>query len=152
LGRPTDPLSELIIGACIEVHRCLGPGLLESMYEECLVRELTLRGVNTRRQIPVPIIYKGMELEASFRLDVVVEERIVVEVKAVERMLPVHVAQVMTYLRLTPFSVGLLVNFNVPQLIQGLRRVTRHPNLSPTSHLLLKGSSTEITTDGYEYE
>jgi GxxExxY protein len=120
--------SDQIIGACIEVHRHLGPGLIESAYEHCLARELSLRGFRFERQRPVPVVYKGVQLECGYRLDVLVENTFIVEVKAIERLLPVHQAQVLTYLKLTGFPVALLVNFNVAVLKHGLRRLTRKPD------------------------
>src|SRR6266542_2178839 len=105
-------LTHEIIGAAIEVHRMLGPGLLESAYEECLCHELRLRGIALQRQIDVPLIYKGAALTAAFRLDVLVEDNVIVEVKSVEKLLPVHEAQLVTYLRLAGKRVGLLLNFN----------------------------------------
>ncbi len=99
-----------IIAACIEVHRHLGPGLLESAYEHCLARELGLRGFRTQHQVAIPLQYKGLDLDCGYRLDLVVEGRLVVEVKAVERLLPVHLAQVITYLKLLRLPVGLLVS------------------------------------------
>jgi GxxExxY protein len=120
-----------VIAACIEVHRHLGPGLLESAYEHCLTHELGLRGFQTARQIPIPLHYKGLALDCGYRLDLVVENRLVVEVKAVERLLPVHEAQVITYLKLLRLPVGLLVNFHVPVLRAGLRRLV-NPTLDPS--------------------
>ena len=127
IERLSDPLSEEIIGACIEVHRRLGPGLLESTYEKCLCHELTLRGLPFKHRHPVPLFYKGMRLDCGYRLDLIVDERIVVELKAVEQLLPIHVAQVLTYLKLLALNTALLVNFNVPSLRHGLRRLTRRP-------------------------
>ncbi|WP_438044857.1 GxxExxY protein [Sorangium sp. So ce128] len=118
-------LSERIIGACIEVHRHLGPGLLESAYEECLCRELSLMDLGFARQRPLPVTYKGATLECGYRLDVVVEEKLILELKAVEHLLPVYEAQVLTYLKLTHLDVGLLVNFNTPVLRRGIRRLVR---------------------------
>jgi GxxExxY protein len=115
--------SNEVIGACIEVHRHLGPGLLESAYEECLCHELTLRGLAYERQTALPIRFKDLELRCGYRLDVVVEREVVVEIKAVERLLPVHHAQVLTYLRFSRLPVALLVNFNEPAIRRGLRRV-----------------------------
>lgn len=117
--------SEQVIGACIEVHRHLGPGLLESAYEFSLCHELSLRGLRFERQRRVPLIYKGVALDCGFVLDVLVDGRILVEVKAVERLLGVHQAQVITYLKLAGIDTGLLVNFNVSVLTQGLRRLLR---------------------------
>ena len=113
-----------IIGACIEVHRHLGPGLLESTYERCLAHELALRQLPYQRQVHLPVTYKGTHVDCGYRLDFVVAETFLVELKAVERLQPIHTAQVLTYLKLTGLSVGLLVNFNVPVLKQGLRRLT----------------------------
>ena len=124
-GRIQDPLCEEIIGAAIEVHRHLGPGLLESAYELCFCHELSLRSLRFERQRPVPIDYKGILLDCGYKLDVVVEQRVVVELKTVERILPIHVAQVITYLKLTNHEVGLLMNFNVPLLRDGVRRLTK---------------------------
>jgi len=117
--------SEEIIGACIEVHRHLGPGLLESAYEACLCRELSLREFRFERQRSLPINYKGLRLDCGYRLDLIVENRILVELKTVERLLPIHEAQVITYLKLTGLDTALLVNFNVSVLKFGLRRLTR---------------------------
>jgi GxxExxY protein len=116
-------LSEDVIGALIEVHRHLGPGLLESTYESCVCRELTLRRLAFERQCPLPVTYKGMPLDCGYRLDLVVEGCILIELKSVEAIRPVHIAQVVTYLKLSALPVGLLTNFNVPILRQGLRRL-----------------------------
>jgi GxxExxY protein len=97
-------LSEQIIGACIKIHRCLGPGLLESAYEECLCHELSLRHIRFRRQVPVPVTYEGLSLDCSYRLDLLVDERMIVEIKAVERLSALHEAQRLTYLKLTGFQ------------------------------------------------
>ena len=117
-------LSEQVIGACIEVHRALGPGLLESAYEQSLAHELSLQGVRFERQRPVPVSYKGIELAYGYRLDFVVARVLVLEIKAVESLLPVHEAQLLTYLRLTGLPIGLLVNFHAETLRRGLRRLT----------------------------
>ena len=111
-----------VIGAAIEVHRALGPGLLESAYEECLCRELTLRNIPFQRQHPLPVKYKGLALDCGYRLDLVVAGAIVIEIKAVEKLLPIHDAQLLTYLKLSGLGVGLLINFSVPVLKQGIRR------------------------------
>ena len=115
-------ITEAIIGAAIEVHRALGPGLLESTYEECLCRELALRQIAFERQYPVSLEYKGIRLDCGYRLDLLVAKTVVVEIKAVENLLPVHEAQLLTYLRLGKWTTGLLINFNVPVLKQGIRR------------------------------
>ena len=117
-----DPLTQAIIGGAIEVHRSLGPGLLESAYEECLAYELKLRGLRFDRQRQLPIRYKGVALDCGYRLDFVVEGRVVLELKAVDRLIPIHEAQVLTYLRQSGVRLGLLMNFNVPILRQGIRR------------------------------
>jgi GxxExxY protein len=112
-----------IVGAAIEVHRRLGPGLLESAYQTCLSRELTLRGIRSQHQIPLPILYRGVQLDCGYRLDLVVEREVIVEVKAVGKVLPVHRAQVLTYLKLTGIRLGLLINFNVDVLRHGIYRI-----------------------------
>ncbi len=116
-------LTEVIIGAAIDVHKVLGPGLLESAYEECFCHELGLRGVVTERQKPLPLVYKGLKLDCGYRLDVVVENRVVVELKTVDTILPIHEAQLLTYLKLSGIRTGLMFNFNVPVLKDGLRRM-----------------------------
>lgn len=115
-------LSSIIIGSAIEVHRALGPGLLESAYESCLARELALRDVPFERQVHIQICYKGSNLDCGYRLDLVVDERIIVELKCVETILPVHEAQLLTYLRMTGKRIGLLLNFNVRVLKDGIVR------------------------------
>ena len=112
-------LTEQIIGAAIEVHRALGPGLLESAYEECLCRELSLRELTFQRQLPLPVEYKGVKLDCGYRIDVVVENSVILELKCVEHLLPVHEAQLLTYLRLANRRVGLILNFNVATLVRG---------------------------------
>lgn len=117
-----NELTHAIIGAAIEVHRQLGPGLLESAYEECLTRELTVRGLRFERQKAVPVVYKDVKLECGYRMDILVEDRIVLELKSIEAFAPVHEATILTYLRLLGRSLGLLINFNVPILKEGIRR------------------------------
>ena len=116
-------LTEKIIGAAIEVHKTIGPGLLESAYEECLAHEMRIRGLNFERQVPLPVVYKGVTLDCGYRLDFLVEKAVVVELKAVESLQPIHEAQVLTYLKLGGWTVGLLINFNVPVLRDGIKRV-----------------------------
>ncbi len=113
-----EQLTEDIIGAAIEVHRALGPGLLESAYEECLCRELDLRGIAFRRQLPLPVEYKGVKLDCGYRLDLVVKDEIILELKCSERILSVHEAQLLTYLKLTGKRIGLTINFNVATLVK----------------------------------
>ena len=112
-----------IIGAALVVHTELGPGLLESVYEICLARELQTKGLKVERQVPVPVTYCGEQLEVGFRIDLLVEEKVVVELKAVEKILPIHEAQVLTYLKLTKQRLGLLLNFNVVSMQDGIKRV-----------------------------
>jgi GxxExxY protein len=112
-----------IIGAALEVHRTLGPGLLESAYEECLCHELACQGIYYERQKPLPVMFKGVALDCGYRLDLIVANAVVVEVKALEAVLPVHEAQVLTYLKIGGWSVGLLINFNVPVLRDGIKRL-----------------------------
>ena len=115
-------LTENIIGSAIEVHRALGPGLLESVYQTCLAREFSLRGIPFEREKPLPVTYKDVKLDCGYRVDFVVNGKVVVELKAVEQVQPVFEAQLLTYLRLTGCKVGLLINFNVPKLIDGIVR------------------------------
>lgn len=112
-----------VIGAAIEVHRALGPGLLESAYEQCLCRELTLRHVPFVRQLPLPVEYKGVKVDCSYRLDFLVDSSVVVEIKAVSALEPIHSAQLLTYMKLGCWSLGLLINFNVPVIRYGIRRM-----------------------------
>jgi GxxExxY protein len=117
-----NSLTGAIIGAAIEVHKLLGPGLLESTYEECLVREFDLRGIHFERQKAVPVVYKDVKLDCGYRIDLVAEGRVVVELKAVENLAKIHEAIVLTYLRLSGCRLGLLINFNVITLKEGIRR------------------------------
>ncbi len=117
-----NQITESIIGAAIEVHRQLGPGLLESAYQECLGRELLLRDISFEREVPVPVVYKGVHLECGYRLDFLVNNAVVVEIKSVDGIPPVYEAQLITYLRLGGWRVGLLINFNVLMLKDGIRR------------------------------
>jgi GxxExxY protein len=114
-----EELTERVIGAAIEVHRALGPGLLESAYEECLCHEFHLRGITFERQVSLPVEYKSVKLDCGYRLDLVVEGVLVLEIKCVEQVVPVHEAQLLTYLKLTGSRVGLILNFNVPVLTRG---------------------------------
>ncbi|HWH57371.1 MAG TPA: GxxExxY protein [Terriglobales bacterium] len=117
-----EHLTESIIGADIDVHRELGPGLLETAYEECLCHELHLRGMHFLRQVELPVGYKGLKLDCGYRLDVVVEEQVILELKSIEQLLPIHQAQLLTYLRLSAMKIGLLINFNVAVLKNGIVR------------------------------
>jgi GxxExxY protein len=118
-----NKLSHTIIGAAIEVHSVLGPGLLESVYRTCLFRELTGSGLKVLAEQIVPVMYKEVLLEGGYRLDLIVEDQIIVEVKSIEKEAPVHRAQLLSYLRLTGRPLGLLINFNVPKLVQGVTRL-----------------------------
>ena len=123
VNKATDnELTSNVIGAAIEVHRALGPGLLETAYQSCLSHELGLRDIPFKEQQPLPVRYKGRELDCGYRLDFVVADELVLEIKAVEKLLPIHEAQLLTYLRLGGWHTGLLLNFNVPLLRQGIRR------------------------------
>ena len=117
-----NQITEKIIGAAIEVHRKLGPGLLESAYQECLGREMLLRSIPFEREVPVPVVYKDVHLECGYRLDFLVNRSVLVEIKAVEVIPPVYEAQLLTYLRLGGWQIGLLINFNVTLLREGIRR------------------------------
>ncbi|NMB67568.1 MAG: GxxExxY protein [Chloroflexi bacterium] len=119
---PEKDLTHAIIGAAIEVHRILGPGLLESVYENCLAREFNLRNIPFEIEKPLPVEYKGTSVDCGYRLDFLVDNKVVIELKAVDKIDPVHEAQLMTYLRLTGCKIGLIINFNVPILIKGIRR------------------------------
>lgn len=117
-----DELTDAIIGAAIEVHRALGPGLLESAYEACMVHGLALRGLRVRSQVPVPVVYKGIGLDCGYRIDLLVNDEVVVELKAIDALAPVHEAQLLSYMKLAGKRRGLLINFNVPLLKQGIKR------------------------------
>lgn len=117
-----NQLSNVVIGAAIDVHKTLGPGLLESAYEICLCHELGLRGIQYQQQLKLPVKYKNVSLNCGYRLDILVENRIVIELKSVEKLLPIHDAQLLTYLRLGDWPLGIIFNFNVPLLKDGIRR------------------------------
>lgn len=126
-----NQLTEQIIGAAIEVHRTLGPGLLESAYDECLCHELACRQIAFERQRSVPVYYKGVRLDCGYRLDLLVDRRVVVETKAVDALQPIHEAQILTYLKLGGWQVGLLINFHVPVLRHGVKRLVN--NFDPSA-------------------
>ncbi|WP_303907606.1 GxxExxY protein [Thiohalomonas denitrificans] len=128
-----NELSGEVIAAAIEVHRQLGPGLLESSYEACLCRELGLRGVPFEHQRELSVTYKGIELDCGYRLDVVVDNRLLLELKSVEQILPIHEAPLLTYLKLTKLKLGLLINFNVPILKRGVKRFVNNLKTSVSS-------------------
>ncbi len=120
-----EELARQVVDAAFRVHYALGPGLLESAYEMCLCREFQMRQINFRRQVPVPVVYEGLRLESGYQLDLLVGGEVIVELKAVEELLPVHKAQLLTYLKLTQKQLGLLINFNVPKIKDGIHRVIR---------------------------
>jgi len=124
-GMDRDLLTELVIGCAIEVHKHLGPGLLESSYEGCLLKELQLRGVDVLRQVELPISYKGLDLGVGYRLDIIVPGALIIELKAVDKLAPIHTAQLLTYLKLSGIKTGLLINFNTAKLVDGIKRVSR---------------------------
>lgn len=115
--------TESIIGAAIEVHKHLGPGLLESAYEECLCHELNLRSVPFQRQVPLPVIYKSTKLDCGYRIDLLVKNEVIVELKTADSILPIHEAQALTCMRLGGWKVGLIINFNVPIVVKGIKRL-----------------------------
>lgn len=117
-----DPRTSPILGAALEVHRYLGPGLMESAYEECLCHELHLRELRFQRQVDLPVEYKGLKLNCGYKVNLIVQDEVILELKAVEKLLPIHQAQLLTYLKLARKKVGLLINFNVPLLTQGIIR------------------------------
>ena len=118
-----DPLTGRIIQCAIEVHRTIGPGLLESAYEQCLLYELGLAGLSVNRQVPLPVKYKDVQLECGYRLDIVVSNEVILELKSVDKLLPIHDAQLLTYLKLSGIGKGLLMNFNVPFMKDGIKRL-----------------------------
>jgi GxxExxY protein len=118
-----NSITHTIIGAAVEVHRHMGPGLLESAYKACLVFELRERGLEAVTEVPLPVIYKGQQLDVGYRLDLVVESCVILELKSIERFERVHIAQLLSYLRLGKCPLGLLINFNVPILVEGVRRI-----------------------------
>ena len=119
-------ITEAVIGAAIEVHRELGPGLLESAYEACLGHELAARGMTSEREKALPVVYRGMKVDCGYRIDLLVQHAVIVELKAVEKVLPIHEMQVLSYLRLSGLKLGLLLNFNVPLLTRGVHRVVNN--------------------------
>ena len=147
-----NQLTDKIIGAAIEVHRTLGPGLLESAYEECLCYELSQSGLGFQRQVELPVRYKCVNLDCAYRIDLIVEGTVIVELKTVSELLPVHSSQLLTYLKLSDKPIGLLINFNVPVLKKGLKRVVNHylrpmpdaPPHSLSSSPLLRASALNI--------
>ncbi|NHZ87166.1 MAG: GxxExxY protein [Planctomycetia bacterium] len=118
--------SKIIIGAAIKVHKALGPGLLESVYEICLFKELRDLGLNVLRQVSVPVVYEGEKLDTGFRIDLLVENKVIVELKAVESLNDIYLAQVLTYLKLSDKKLGLLINFNVTKIVDGVKRVVNN--------------------------
>lgn len=134
----SEVLTQRIIGAAIEVHRTLGPGLLEGIYEECLAYELIRSGIRYERQKRLAIEYKGRKVSGDLRIDLLVEDRVVLELKSIEKLLPVHGAQLLSYLRLSGLSLGLLINFNVPVLKDGIKRVVNSHVVSAPPRLCVE--------------
>ena len=118
-----NEISEIIIGAAIEVHKHLGPGLLESAYEACLAYELKQQGLEVKQQLVLPVVYKEVKLDAGYRIDLLIENKVIIEVKSVDAMANIHIAQLLTYLKLKDIRLGLLINFNTEKLVNGLKRV-----------------------------
>jgi len=119
-------VSGIVIGAAIDVHSALGPGLLESAYEACLAWELVDRGLSVRQQVPQPIVYKSVRLDVAYRIDLIVDEHLIIEVKAVSRLIPIHEVQVLSYLRLSGHKIGLVINFHERHLKDGIRRIVNN--------------------------
>jgi len=120
----TDFLTQKVIGCAIEVHKQLGPGLLESSYESCLMYELHKAGLAAKRQVSLPVNYKGVKVEAGYRLDILLPDQLIIELKSVDKLAPIHTAQIVTYLKLSKINTGLLINFNVEKLTNGLKRIS----------------------------
>lgn len=148
--RELNSITEGIIGDAITIHRDLGPGLLESTYEACLVLLLTRRGLQVERQVAIPLMYRGEHLDCAYRLDLLVEKQVVVELKTVAALDPVHFAQMMTYLKFSGCEVGLLINFNVAKLTEGLRRVVRNYQEPSAYSRPLRPSATESVQNAEE--
>ena len=121
-----NSLSKIIVDACYSVHKEFGPGLLESVYEFCLLKEFEMRGIDAKSQVSIPLIYKGKKLEKEFKIDILVEDEIILEIKSVEVLLPVHKAQLISYLKLADKRLGFLVNFNVPRIKDGIKRIVNN--------------------------
>lgn len=121
-----NELSSKIIGACIEVHKQLGPGLLESTYEVCLAHELKAMCLEVKQQVPLPVVYKEIKLNAGYRIDMIVENKVIIEIKSVDNLAPIHTAQLLTYLKLRDIKLGLLINFNSVKLVDGLKRIVNN--------------------------
>ncbi len=139
-----NQLTQQIIGAAIEVHREKGPGLLESAYEACFAHELELQNLRISRQVSVPVIYKGITIESGFRVDLIIENRVLVELKAIEAVLPVHKAQVLSYIWETGHPLGLLINFHAPRLVDGITRIVNdRPQASFSASSVLKTQTPE---------
>ncbi|MDC9511573.1 GxxExxY protein [Pseudoalteromonas sp. Angola-4] len=119
-----DLLTQKVIGCAIEVHKNLGPGLLESSYESCLIYELQQAGLSTKSQIKLPIKYKNTTIDAGYRLDILIPKQLIIEIKTVDKLLPIHTAQLITYLKLSGIKTGLLINFNQVKLIEGIKRIS----------------------------
>ena len=120
----TDLLTKKVIGCAIEVHKTLGPGLLESSYESCILYELQQAGINARSQVLLPIKYKGISIDAGYRLDILINDNLILELKAVDKLAPIHTAQLITYLKLSEIKTGLLINFNETRLMNGIKRIS----------------------------
>lgn len=121
-----NKITETIIGVSINIHRALGPGLLESAYEACMVYDIAKAGLQVEQQKPLPIVYRGVKLDCGYRLDLMIENKVIVEIKSLEKLLPIHQAQLMSYLKLSDCKVGLLINFNVKVLKNGIKRVVNN--------------------------
>jgi len=125
-GEKLNKVTEAIISVAVDVHRALGPGLLESAYEACMVYDLAKAGLKVEQQKPLPIVYRGIKLECAYRLDLMIDNEVIVEIKSVKKLLPIHQAQLLSYLKLSECKVGLLINFNVKMLKNGIKRVVNN--------------------------
>ena len=142
----TNEITGIIVDAAFKVHSALGPGLLESVYEACLARELVKRGLRVRAQVELPVLYDGEKIEIGYRLDLLVEEAVIVEVKAVDELAPIHKAQVLTYLKLTGLYAGILINFNVQHLRDGIKRIVHGSRTSDDLKSSVPSESSVVTT------
>jgi GxxExxY protein len=143
-ARRGNEITERVIGAAIRIHKALGPGLLESAYEECLCYELSKGGLQFERQKPLPVAYENVQLDCGYHLDLVIENAVIIELKCVEHLLPIHEAQLLTYLKLSGLSLGLLINFHVPTLREGIKRLVLNFPHSSSAPPRLRGSSPDL--------
>ncbi len=142
----TNEITGIIVDSAIKVHSALGPGLLESVYEACLARELVKRGLRVQTQVQLPVLYDGERIDVGYRLDLLVEEAVIIEVKAVDQLAPIHKAQMLTYLKLAGLYAGILINFNVPHLRDGIRRIVHGSRVSDDLKSSVSSESSVVTS------